>query len=107
MTKLTSTAVQTLGGSVFVSAGQSALDNVLLKSLPNISGIDPKVVLKMGSTELRQAFSSAQLSEILVAYMKGLKAAFLVAIIASSTATVVSMGVRRTKLAGSLPPTAV
>ncbi|KAJ5600446.1 major facilitator superfamily domain-containing protein [Penicillium hetheringtonii] len=99
--------VQTLGGSVFVSAGQSALDNVLLKSLPNISGIDPKVVLKMGSTELRQAFSSAQLSEILVAYMKGLKAAFLVAIIASSTATVVSMGVRRTKLAGSLPPTAV
>lgn len=107
LTKLTSTAVQTLGGSVFVSAGQSALDNVLLNSLPNISGIDPKVVLETGSTELRQAFNSAQLSGILVAYMKGLKAAFLVAIIASSIATVVSMGVRRTKLAGSLPPTAV
>lgn len=88
-----------------MSAGQSALDNVLLKALGNnFSDMDAANVVKTGATNLRAAFTSDQMQDILTAYMKGLRAAFLVAIVASSLATVVSMGSRWRKLSNTSAP---
>ncbi|KAJ5313909.1 uncharacterized protein N7443_000793 [Penicillium atrosanguineum] len=96
--------VQTIGGSVFVSAGQSAMVNVLLKVLRGeTSIIDATKVAMTGATELRQVFSSDQMEFILTAYMQGLQAAFLVAVVASSLATVVCLGSRWIKLSGVAP----
>ncbi|OGM45057.1 efflux pump antibiotic resistance protein [Aspergillus bombycis] len=93
--------VQTLGGSVFVSAGQSAMVNVLLKHLQSeTSTVDAFKVAMTGATELRQKFSSAQMQFILTAYMDGLQAAFLVAVVASSVATVVCLATRWVKFSG-------
>ncbi|KAH8431038.1 MDR family MFS transporter [Aspergillus melleus] len=94
--------VQTIGGAIFVSAGQSAMSNVLLKVLPGQSlDIDPLEVVTTGATELRDTFSSDQMSGILTSYMKGIKAAFIIATVASSVATVVSVGSRWKKLSSA------
>ncbi|KAJ5097478.1 hypothetical protein N7456_008199 [Penicillium angulare] len=95
--------VQTIGGSIFVSAGQSAMVNVLLKNLRSeTSTVSAIKVAMTGATELRQVFSSAQMPFILTAYMKGLQAAFLVAVVASSLATVVCLATRWIKLSGQI-----
>ncbi|KAJ5629524.1 hypothetical protein N7528_003181 [Penicillium herquei] len=95
--------VQTIGGSVFVSAGQSAMVNVLLNVLRGeTSTVDASKVAMTGATELREVFTSEQMSFILGAYMQGLQAAFLVAVVASCLATVVCMGIRWTKLSGAV-----
>ncbi|KAJ5833437.1 efflux pump antibiotic resistance protein [Penicillium riverlandense] len=93
--------VQTMGGSVFVSAGQSVLDNVLLKMLRKSPGIVATKVVMTGATDLRKTFDLTQIPAILGAYMKGIQAAFLIAIVASSLATVVSLGSRWRKLASA------
>ncbi|PLB51671.1 putative MFS multidrug transporter [Aspergillus steynii IBT 23096] len=81
--------VQTIGGAIFVSAGQSALSNVLLRVLPRESpDLDPLQVVTTGATELRATFPSDQIPGILTAYMEGIKAAFIIATVASSLATV-------------------
>ncbi|GMG50320.1 unnamed protein product [Aspergillus oryzae var. brunneus] len=86
---------------IFVSAGQSAMVNVLLKNLRSeTSTVDAVKVAMTGATELRQKFSSAQMPFILTAYMNGLQAAFLVAVVASSVATVVCLATRWIKFSG-------
>ncbi|PKY03434.1 MFS general substrate transporter [Aspergillus campestris IBT 28561] len=93
--------VQTLGGSLFVSAGQSAMVNVLLQTLRRETAtVDALQVAMTGATELRDRFSVAQMKFILTAYMKGIQTAFLVAVVASSVATVVCLGTRWIKLSG-------
>ncbi|KAJ5993379.1 MFS general substrate transporter [Penicillium sp. IBT 35674x] len=95
--------VQTIGGSVFVSAGQSAMVNVLLNVLRGeTSTVDASKVAMTGATELHKVFSSEQMSFILGAYMQGLRAAFLVAVVASCLTTAVCMGMRWTKLSGAV-----
>lgn len=71
------------------------------------AGIDAAKVLLAGPTELRGAFSSSQLPFILDAYMEGLQAAFLVAVVAACIATVASVGFRWIKLAADAPPAAM
>lgn len=75
--------------------------NVLLRVLRGETSIvNASQVAATGATELRDVFSSEQMGFILDAYMEGLQAAFLVAVVASSLATVVCMGVRWMKLSG-------
>lgn len=86
---------------MFVSAGQSAMVNVLLKNLRSeTSTVSAIKVAMTGATELHQVFSSAQMQFILTAYMKGLQAAFLVAVVASSLATVVCLATRWINFSG-------
>ena len=60
-----------------VAAAQSIFTNRLLVSLPIYApGIHPAEVLRVGASELRQAFTPEQLPGILQSYMAGLKAAF-------------------------------
>ena len=72
---------QTVGGAFSTLSAQAAFVNRLLAHLPvTAPGVDPALVIATGATELRNLFTSAQLSGILVAYMQGLKAAFAVGI---------------------------
>lgn len=82
--------------------------NVLLKHLRSeTSTVDAVKVAMTGATELRDRFSSVEMQYILTAYMEGLKAAFLVAVVASSVATVVCLGMRWIKFSGQAAAAAV
>lgn len=68
---------QILGGAFFVSAAQSAFANKLISSLAATApNLDPRLVLSVGATDLRNAFPAAQIPGILAAYMDGLKVAY-------------------------------
>ncbi|PMD38673.1 major facilitator superfamily transporter [Hyaloscypha variabilis F] len=83
---------QTLGGAVFVAAGQSALANVVLKKLPvYVPNVDPAKVFAIGATELKNVFSAAEMVGIKHAYMDGLHAAWAIAIASAGVALIVSL----------------
>jgi hypothetical protein len=83
---------QTLGGAVFVAAGQSALANVVLKKLPvYVPSVDPAKVFAIGATELKNVFSAAEMVGIKHAYMDGLHAAWAIAIASAGVALIVSL----------------
>lgn len=68
---------QTIGGAFFVSAGQTAWANRLLSRIPvTAPGVDPKLVIATGATQLRHVFSAEQIPGILTAYMDGLRLTF-------------------------------
>ncbi|KAF2260296.1 putative MFS multidrug transporter [Lojkania enalia] len=72
---------QTMGGALCVSAAQTAFANELIKSLiKNSVDVEPRMVLAIGASELRQAFETEVLAGILEAYLDGLRVAFAVAI---------------------------
>ncbi|KAJ5103129.1 Major facilitator superfamily domain general substrate transporter [Penicillium argentinense] len=72
---------QTVGGAFTTSSGQAAFINRLYANLPlTAPGVDAALVGATGATELRDVFTSEQLPGILLAYMRGLKATFAVAI---------------------------
>lgn len=82
LTPYASSAVfQTMGGAVFVSAAQGAYTNRLLQRIPiHAPGVDPALVIATGATEIRNAFSPEQVPGIVLAYMDGLKLAFILAV---------------------------
>ncbi|KAF4334007.1 major facilitator superfamily transporter [Fusarium beomiforme] len=83
---------QTIGGSFFVSAGQSAFVNIMLDVLPtDAPGVNPLQLLATGATEVRATFPTDQLNGILSAYMSGIKGAFAVGIGGVGLAFVVSL----------------
>lgn len=63
---------QTLGGSVFVQVGQNIFTNQLAVELRGVAGVDPKAVLSIGATELRERVPAKILHSVLVAYSKAL-----------------------------------
>ncbi|RKK75152.1 Efflux pump roqT [Fusarium oxysporum] len=63
---------QTLGGSVFVQVGQNIFTNQLAVELWGVAGVDPKTVLSIGATELRERVPANILHSVLVAYSKAL-----------------------------------
>ena len=72
---------QTIGGAVFVSAGQVAYTNRLKQRIPVlVPGVSPALVVATGATELRNVFSAEQIPGIVLAYMDGLKLTFALAI---------------------------
>ncbi|KAK8180309.1 major facilitator superfamily domain-containing protein, partial [Phyllosticta capitalensis] len=83
---------QTVAGAIFVSVGQSLFSNRLVQEVSkNVAGVDPKLVVATGATELRGVFEGAQLQGILEAYMAGLKDAYALAIALGGVATVVAI----------------
>ncbi|KAB8336835.1 hypothetical protein FH972_021143 [Carpinus fangiana] len=64
-----------------VASAQAAFINQMLVKLPvSAPGIDPAKLIATGASDLRNAFSSEELSGILVAYMHGLKSVFAASI---------------------------
>ncbi|KAE9366637.1 MFS general substrate transporter [Stipitochalara longipes BDJ] len=91
--------VQTIGGSFLVSAGESAFEAVLTKKLRLTDpSIDPLKVIGTGATEVRTAFSPADIPFILRAYVDGIQTAFIVAIALACACTVIAFGTKWQKL---------
>jgi hypothetical protein len=83
---------QTLGGAIFVAAGQSALANVVLKKLPiYVPSVNPAQVFAVGATDLKNLFPAAELLGIQHAYMDGLHTAWAIAIASAGVALIVSL----------------
>ncbi|KAF7958698.1 hypothetical protein EAE96_002232 [Botrytis aclada] len=84
---------QTLGGSLSISAAQSAFANTLIKSLAvNVPSIPPMQVVSVGATELRKYFTAELLPGILRSYMDGLKKACVIGIAMAAMMFLVSFG---------------
>ncbi|CAL8582375.1 hypothetical protein XPA_008042 [Xanthoria parietina] len=72
---------QTLGGSFFVAAGQSAFENRLISSLPaNAPDVSATQAVQTGASALRDVFSGAQLTGIVASYLEGIQLSFAIAI---------------------------
>ncbi|KAM0273222.1 hypothetical protein ACHAQH_008390 [Verticillium albo-atrum] len=88
-----------LGGSSFVSAGQCAFVNTMLRYLPRTApNVDPMTVVATGATEIRRMFSIDEIPGILDAYMAGIKVAMAIAIGATGLAFLVGLLSRWEKL---------
>jgi hypothetical protein len=72
---------QTLGGAIFVSAGQNVFSSHLVSSLSNVAGLDAVSIINSGATNIRTVVSSASLSLVLTAYNKALTDVYRVAVI--------------------------
>lgn len=83
---------QTVGGAFLVSASQSAFVNVLIKTMPYAApGVDATQVVATGATELRNVFTPEQMPGILVAYMHGLTATFIITLASVGLALVIGL----------------
>ncbi|KAG9230449.1 putative HC-toxin efflux carrier [Amylocarpus encephaloides] len=72
--------VQTLGGALFVSVGQSVFTNKLSEGLAAYApSIDPAIVLRTGATAIQKSIDAAVLPGVTKAYNGALTQAFLVA----------------------------
>ncbi|OAF59497.1 hypothetical protein VC83_03936 [Pseudogymnoascus destructans] len=92
---------QTIGGAFFVSAGQTAFTNILLKRAQiYVPGIDPQRILAVGAGQIREAFAEDVVEGVISAYMDGLRGAFAIAIACATLATLIGAGGRWVKLAG-------
>lgn len=93
---------QTIGGALYVSAGEVALSNTLLKRLPiTVPELSAQKVIATGVTELRSTFAAEFIPGIVDAYMSGLRVAFAIAIASAGTAVVVSLASRWRNLKGA------
>ncbi|KAJ2892671.1 uncharacterized protein MKZ38_009486 [Zalerion maritima] len=87
------TFFQMNGGSFFLAAAQSAFVNTMMRKLVDTApDVEPAQVVATGATDLRLVFSEEELAGILVAYMKGLKVAFALAIAGTGIAFLVGLG---------------
>ncbi|KAH8586190.1 major facilitator superfamily domain-containing protein [Bisporella sp. PMI_857] len=83
---------QMLGGAFLLSASQSAFNNRMIATLASTApGVDPAIVLVTGATQIRTAFTSAQVPGVVAAYMAGLKVVFAISVGASGFAALFSL----------------
>lgn len=88
-----------MGGSSFVSAGQSAFVNTLTKQVRStLPALDPNMVITTGATEIRNVFSSIEIPRIIAAYMAGINTALIIPIAATGLAFVFSLFARWERL---------
>ncbi|KAF1971467.1 MFS general substrate transporter [Bimuria novae-zelandiae CBS 107.79] len=72
---------QTLGGALFISVGQNVFTNQLIKNLQTVvPDLDPKIVLAVGATELKNHIEAKFLSGVLSAYNGALTETFYVSV---------------------------
>ncbi|OBT84729.1 hypothetical protein VE02_06301 [Pseudogymnoascus sp. 03VT05] len=92
---------QTIGGAFFVSAGQTAFTNILLKRVQiYVPGIDPQMILAVGAGQIREAFEKDVVEGVIRAYLDGLRGAFAIAVACAALATLIGAGGKWVKLAG-------
>ncbi|CAI7654832.1 unnamed protein product [Penicillium glandicola] len=78
---------QTVGGAVFVAAAQAAFVNqIIIKLAATAPSINSALVISTGARELRDVFTTEQMTAILPAYMTGLKVAYAISIAAAGIA---------------------
>src|SRR3954469_24574055 len=76
---------QTIGGTIFVSVGQTAFGNKLTSSLhTHVPDLDPAVVIAHGATGLRKAVGSINpdfIPGVLLAYNEAITTVFVVGVV--------------------------
>jgi len=83
-----------LGGAIAISIAQNIFANGLSSNLPkDAPGVDPQVVIKAGAAYLRNVISKEDLPGVLLAYMVGLRQAFVISIAVGAIATLCGFGV--------------
>ena len=88
-----------LGGSFTITAAQSAFNNKMISKLAaRAPGIDPATVLATGASQIRTAFTAAQVPLVVEAYMTGLKVVFAIAIATFGMAFLFGCGAGMKKL---------
>ncbi|KAI2629894.1 putative efflux pump [Hypoxylon sp. NC1633] len=70
--------VQTVGGALFVSVGQTVFTNKLVQELAGIPGLDSSSVLNAGATNLVRTLPAELLPKVVLAYSDALTTAFIV-----------------------------
>ncbi|KAK9351749.1 Rubrofusarin-specific efflux pump aurT [Lipomyces doorenjongii] len=83
---------QNLGGAVLICIGQTLFNNNLLKGLSTIPGVDPRIILRTGATDLRKVVPPEQVAAILQAYNHALSRAFILALAATGLSLVIGVG---------------
>ncbi|KAJ5512623.1 Major facilitator superfamily domain general substrate transporter [Penicillium fimorum] len=82
----------TIGGAFFLSAAQCVFNNKLIQTVTRkLPELDPVVVIGTGVTQVREIFTTSQVSVIIDAYMVGLKAVFAVTVAAYGVATIIGL----------------
>ncbi|KAK9778021.1 putative Rubrofusarin-specific efflux pump aurT [Seiridium cardinale] len=73
---------QQLGGAVFVSAAQNIFSNRLVSGLSSLGlDIDPKAIVNLGATELKNYVGPENLQDVLVIYNNAIDQVFMLAAI--------------------------
>lgn len=97
--ELISTVTFNVGSALALATAQSLLDNSLLTHLPSLApAVDPQAVIQAGATEIRSTFAAEAVPGIVEAYLKGLRAIYIMVIAFTGVATVVAATNRWTKL---------
>lgn len=72
---------QMFGGALFVSAAQNVFNNRLMKELPKYaSGVDPRIIVKVGATDLKNAVPPSMIAGVLKAYNNALTQTWYIAV---------------------------
>ncbi|KAI1428104.1 putative efflux pump [Xylaria sp. FL1777] len=72
--------MQTLGGSLFVSVGNSVFNNKLVEELMlHLPSVDPYEIIKVGSTNLQKTLPADILPDVILSYSNALTTAYIVA----------------------------
>lgn len=78
-----------LGGAIAISIAQNIFTNGLTTNLPkDAPGVDPQIVIGAGAAYLRNVISPEKLPGVLLAYMAGLKQAFVISIACGAIGTI-------------------
>ena len=81
-----------VGSSTALAAGQSLLDNLLLKKLASTAPtVDPFSVIRAGSTEIRTSFAPDVVPSIVDAYLYSLRAVYAIVIAYAGMAVFVAL----------------
>ncbi|KAJ3538672.1 hypothetical protein NM208_g5808 [Fusarium decemcellulare] len=90
---------QCLGGTMFNSAAQAAFVNHMSNALPNNApGVDVQTVIQTGATEIRDVFSSSEVTGIVASYMAGIKVAIAIAVAGGGVGLLFSLCNERRRL---------
>ncbi|KAL8933075.1 MAG: hypothetical protein Q9216_006533 [Gyalolechia sp. 2 TL-2023] len=78
-----------VGAALSLAAAQSMLDNLLLSNLPTLAPtVDPEAVIQAGATEIRSTFAADAVPGIVAAYLKGLRAVYILVIAFTGAAAI-------------------
>lgn len=70
-----------LGGSIFLSVGQSVFSSALVSNLQGIAGLDAQTILHLGATDIRSFVPPQALPAVLSAYNGAVTRPFVVALV--------------------------
>ncbi|KAL6232449.1 hypothetical protein BDW75DRAFT_247182 [Aspergillus navahoensis] len=98
---------QTLSGAYFVAIAQSLFANRMLQTvLSSASHLDPALVLGTGASEIQNVFSGDDLTEVIAAYMVGIKDVFAFSLACAAFSVLLTLIIPFKKLPdhGKKPP---